>query len=135
MICFESAFPGIGRALVRDGAGLLAILTSDASYDRSSAAEHHARKAIFRAIETRRWTVQASTTGISLGVDPRGHVHERIGLFRPGVLLIDARLTTQTTPYVRFGDWLVAACVVLVGLWAQRRRKGRGRPTGGAISR
>jgi apolipoprotein N-acyltransferase len=122
MICFESAFPAISREMVRQGAGLLAVLTSDASFGRTSAAEHHAAKAIFRAIETRRWVIQAATTGISLAVDPRGRVRERIGLFRSGVLVADAVAGGPTTPYVRFGDWLVALCgLVAVGLALRRR--------------
>jgi apolipoprotein N-acyltransferase len=130
MICFESAFPDISREFVRRGAGLLAVLTSDASFGRTAAAEHHAAKAIFRAIETRRWVLQAATTGISVAVDPGGRVRRRIELGVPGTFWIDLGVGGPTTPFVRFGDWVVFACLVALGIDRVRHfRTRRERPT------
>jgi apolipoprotein N-acyltransferase len=132
MICFESAFPAISREFVRRGAGILAVLTSDASFGRTAAAEHHAAKAVFRAIETRRWVLQAATTGISVAVDPVGRVRRRIELGVPGTFWVDLGVGGPTTPFVRFGDWVIVACglgvamgVLRVRLLARRRSSGR----------
>jgi apolipoprotein N-acyltransferase len=122
MICFESAFPEIGRAFVRDGAGLLVVLTSDASYDRTSAPEHHARMAIFRAVETRRAVLQAATTGATFAVDARGRALGRLPMHRPGVLTLTVTPGTATTLYTRLGNWVMVGCAVFVVALAARRR-------------
>lgn len=127
MICFESAFPEIGRALARDGAGLLAVLTSDAAFDRTSAPEHHARKAIFRAIETRRPVLQAAATGVTLAVDARGQSLGRLPMHRPGVLSVAVTPMRVVTLYTRLGDWVIAVCA-LVAVVAGRRAAGRATP-------
>jgi apolipoprotein N-acyltransferase len=123
MICFESAFPEIGRALVRDGAGLLAVLTSDAAYDRTSAPAHHATKAIFRAIETRRPVLQAATTGLTFAVDSHGRVLGRLPMWRPGTLSVAVTPSGATTLYTRLGDWVIVACAGFIAIIVAHQRR------------
>jgi apolipoprotein N-acyltransferase len=74
MVCFESCFAGPSRDLVRAGARYLLVSTSDASFRNSPMALLHTRFSVFRAIETRRYLVQAANTGPSLVVRPTGAV-------------------------------------------------------------
>jgi len=120
-ICFESVFGRIARALVRNGAELLVVVTNDAWFGRSWALEQHFAEAVIRAVETGRYVVQVANTGISGVVDPRGRVllstrkderTARVGAVRP---------SSAETLYVRWGDWVVAlggAIVVGLGLRA-----------------
>jgi apolipoprotein N-acyltransferase len=124
MICFESAFPAISRAMALHGAELLIEISNDTWFGRSAAAEQHAAMAPLRAIETRRALARATATGISTLVDDHGRVRRRLGLFREGYLLDRLPLRRDLTPYVRFGDWpvLLAFLICLAGLRPHSRR-------------
>jgi apolipoprotein N-acyltransferase len=125
LICFESSFPEVSRALVRSGADLLLELTNDTWFGRTPAAAQHAAMGPLRAVETRRGLARAVTTGISQLIDPYGRVIGSIGLFETGYLVAPLPLGKGQTPYVRWGDWPAYAAALLVAallLW-------RGRPT------
>jgi apolipoprotein N-acyltransferase len=129
-ICFESAFGGISRELVGKGADLLAILTSDGWAGRSAAGLQHLAFAPLRAVETRRAVARAGATGVSQLIDPYGRVLASQPMFRAGIVVGDLPLRTDTTLYVRLGDWPVglSALLLLAGLFspafeAVRRRK------------
>jgi apolipoprotein N-acyltransferase len=73
-ICFESTFPHPSRRLAQRGATLLITVTNDAWFIGSSELPAHFASAVFRAVETRRYVVQAANGGVSGIVDPRGRV-------------------------------------------------------------
>jgi len=72
VICWESAFSGIVRGDVRDGATALIVSTDDAWFGTTAGPYQHAQIAQMRAIETGRWIVRAASTGISGIVAPDG---------------------------------------------------------------
>jgi len=74
LICFENAFSRLARARVRAGADFLLVVTNDAWFGRSAALRQHFDQSILRAVETRRWVVQVSNTGLSGVIDPCGRV-------------------------------------------------------------
>lgn len=80
LICFESIFPDISSATVRNGAKMLVILTNDGWFGKTSAAYQHFDMAILRAVENRVYLVRAANRGISGVVDPLGRVIEETGL-------------------------------------------------------
>jgi len=101
-ICFESTFPDPARRLVGKGAGLLVVVTNDAWFAGSSELVAHFAAAVFRAIETRRFVVQAANGGVSGIVDPKGRILEsttREDLVRGTVVSRSDR-----SLYVRLGD-------------------------------
>lgn len=113
-ICFESIFPDISRAYVRSGAGILCTITNDAWFGRTSAAEQHMAKSVFRAAETNRYVLRAAVTGISCIIDPRGRILAREGLFEEGVLVEDVYAMEGSTFYARHGDWLICLCIGMI---------------------
>lgn len=74
LICFEDIFPGLGRDMVLQGAGLLVNLTNDAWYGRTIAPFQHAYASLFRAVENRIYLVRATNTGYSCIIDPYGRI-------------------------------------------------------------
>jgi len=106
-ICFESIFSQIGRAFVRDGAQALFIITNDAWFKGSKALEQHFAKAIFRAVETGRFTVQAANGGISGVIDSLGRVLQATRSQEAQVLQETILLQDRATLYVQLGDWVV----------------------------
>lgn len=114
LICYESAFGKLSRAAVRRGADVLALLTSDQTFGRTAGPAQHADLCVLRAAETRRWLVRAASTGISEIVDPWGRVEESLGLNRQDVIVGDIRPRHDQSLYVRWGDWFLGACALLV---------------------
>jgi len=101
-ICFESTFPGISRRFAVNGASLIVTVTNDAWFSERSEAEAHFAAAVFRAVENRRFTIQASNGGISGIIDPTGRIvasTKEEGVLRGNVGRMEA-----ISPYSRWGD-------------------------------
>lgn len=127
-ICYEVVDPRLSRTFVAQGSQLLATITNDAWFGRSSAAYQHFEQAGLRAIEEGRYVVRAANTGISGAIDPYGRVIQRTDLFLPAALAVDVRLLDSRTLYSRVGD-VVAWLGLVVSLWVvapERRRRGMG---------
>jgi apolipoprotein N-acyltransferase len=105
-ICFESTLPHISRGFVRKGAELLVTITNDAWFDRSLALEQHFAFGVLRAVESRRYFVQAANTGISGIISPSGRIITRSGIERDEILYGTVKLLGRRTFYTRFGDWV-----------------------------
>jgi apolipoprotein N-acyltransferase len=118
-ICYEAVYASIAQAFVARGSELLATITNDAWFDRSSAAYQHFEQAALRAVEQGRYVVRAANTGISGAVDPYGRVISRTELFDTASVVVDVRLLSGRTIYHAIGDlvaWfsLVASAAVVV---------------------
>ncbi|MFJ9793066.1 apolipoprotein N-acyltransferase [Streptomyces globosus] len=115
LVCVESAFPDMGRHLVREGAGLLVAQSATSTFQESWAPAQHASLAALRAAETGRPVVHATLTGISAVHGPSGEpVGPRLPVSASTAEVYEIPLARGTTAYVRFGDWAVAASVLLL---------------------
>jgi apolipoprotein N-acyltransferase len=106
-ICFESIFPQIGRALVRQGAELLVTITNDAWFKETWALPQHLAQGVFRAVETDRYFVQAANTGLSAIVDPHGRILMSSSIAQAELVRGTVGLRETKTLYVRYGDWFI----------------------------
>ena len=113
-ICFESSYPRFLREQVQRGAGLLVVSTDDAWFGHTAAARQHAAIAAVRACEADRYLVRSAATGVSQVIEPTGRVAAEAGLFTPAVVWGRVESRATTTPYVRWGDWFVGFCALLV---------------------
>lgn len=71
LICFESLFDDLAAARA-EKADFLLTITNDAWFGNSSAAEHHIMAGPLRAVENKKYFVQAANSGISAVIDPYG---------------------------------------------------------------
>ncbi|MER7047527.1 apolipoprotein N-acyltransferase [Streptomyces jumonjinensis] len=122
LVCFESAFPDMSRALVRRGAELLVAQSATSTFQDSWAPAQHASLAALRAAESGRPMVHATLTGVSVVHGPDGgRVGGVLGTNRSAAAVYDVPLARGTTAYVRFGGWpLYGALAVLLALCALR---------------
>ena len=114
-ICYEIIFPGgvVDRLFRPDW---IFNATNDAWFGTSIGPEQHLASARMRAVEEALPVIRAANTGISAVIDARGEIISRLDTGVTGI--IDVRLpgAGETTPYARFGDWMLAAMVA--GAWA-----------------
>lgn len=113
MICAEVVFPELGRAYVNNGARILANITNDAWFGRSSAPYQHLSIASFRAVETRTPLIRAANTGVTAIVDQNGHINTMTGLFVEGFRLGEVRPGSGNSIYLKIGDSGAWLCVFL----------------------
>jgi apolipoprotein N-acyltransferase len=129
IICYESAYPDFVRAFVKRGAEFLIIVTNDSWWGRTSGAYQHASFASLRAVETRRWIVQAANGGVSELVDPCGIARSRTKLYSRTSVLMQLHPESEMTFYTKYGDVFAkifsAAALAFVGAAAGQhiRRK------------
>lgn len=118
LICYEDAFPNISRKLVKKGADILVNLTNDAWYGWSSAAYQHLALGVMRSVETRRFTIRSTNTGISAFIAPTGDILMKSPMFERLVMVGAVNRMAMLSPYVKYGDWFAWGCVAytLLGL-------------------
>ena len=127
LICYEDIIAELSRNYVKTGANLLVNLTNDAWFGRSIAPYQHLLLSIPRAVETRRYLVRSTNSGISAIVSPTGKIEARTGIFteeslKGEVVLIDS----IETLYTRVGDifaWIALAVTILFVVKNYLRRK------------
>ncbi|GIW41498.1 MAG: apolipoprotein N-acyltransferase [Candidatus Binatia bacterium] len=116
-ICYEILFPHLVRDSVRQGAELLVNISNDSWMDSGDggASRQHFSMAVFRAVETRRYLVRASSGGISGFVTPYGEIRSLLRPDGPGVAVGKVEPRRDLTVYVRWGDaWLLLALAGLL---------------------
>ncbi len=117
-ICYEATFPAFFRDGVNDGADFLVNISNDVWFGDTAGPYHHLQAAVMRAVETRRWLVRATNSGVSAVVDAHGRVVARTQLFERTVLHADVPLLEGGSLYLRWGDWFLATCAAaLAALW------------------
>jgi apolipoprotein N-acyltransferase len=115
-ICYEDAFGDeVIQALPR--AAFLVNASNDAWFGDSLAPHQHLQIARMRALETGRWLLRATNTGITALIGPHGRVRQRLPQFRAGVLRGRIQPMQGATPYVRWGDAPLGAGALLSTLW------------------
>jgi apolipoprotein N-acyltransferase len=131
LICFESIFPDLSRAMVQNGAQLLVNITNDAWFGTTSAPYQHLSMATLRAIENRVSLARAANTGFSAFVSPDGQTIWRSGLYEPAAQAETVPLLSSGSFYSRYGDVFAWCCLgltalgLLGGIFLQRSPKVR----------
>ena len=124
-ICHEVTHPDLSAQAVRDGAQLLVNIANDGWLDAGYefAGRQHLDMAMFRAVETRRYLVRASTTGPSAVIDPYGRVVASLAPGTSGVLTATVAGRRGLTPYARLGDAfaLASGCLAAAALLGTMR--------------
>lgn len=125
LICFESIYPRLSRASVRNGAEALVVITNDSWYEQTAGPRFHQLESVFRAVETRRWLIRCANHGISCFISPFGKIVEETQLARDAVLKREIRGAKGLTFYARFGDlfsWVMLVATVLLAFVERRQR-------------
>lgn len=123
-ICFEEAF---ARDVIKDlpEAKLLLNVSNDAWFEDSIEPHQHHAIARMRALETGRYMIRSTNTGITSLIGPHGEVIKQLPQFETAVLKGEVQPMSGATPFVRWGDWLIVGFSGLLLLGFAIRRKAK----------
>lgn len=121
LVCWEGIFASAVREAVAAGAGLLVSVSNDDWFGPRAATEQHLRATVLRAVESRRYLLRATNSGLTAVVDPRGAVVAGAPRATPAVVTADVVPLAETTPYARVGDAFAWACVLAAAAACLRR--------------
>lgn len=125
-ICYEDAF---GSEAIRHLAqtDYLVNLTNDAWFGRSFEPHQHLQMARVRAIETGRYMLRATNTGLTAIIAPDGKIIQQAPLFETATVTDYIFPMSGLTPYARLGDTaiilvLAFSMVILLGITKNKAR-------------
>ncbi|MEM9172024.1 MAG: apolipoprotein N-acyltransferase [Pseudomonadota bacterium] len=129
-ICYEDAYASEQLTFFPD-AQYIVNVSNDAWFGDSIAPHQHLQIARTRSLESQRWQVRATNTGISGLIDDRGQIRAAAPSFEPAILdgVIERR--RGHTPYTRTGNLpVLVLSILLIAAWLMRARR-LARRTGG----
>jgi apolipoprotein N-acyltransferase len=126
-ICYEDAF---GEEMIHalPEATLLVNVSNDAWFGRSIAPRQHLEIARMRALETGRYLVRATNTGLTAVIGPDGGLRSVAPQFERTVLTDTVVPRGGATPYVRAGNrafLILSAALLVCAAWLRRRQRTR----------
>ena len=86
---------------------------ANAWFGKSFASEQHFQMSRMRAIETGRYLLRATNTGVTAIVGPNGNVQRRAEPFKYSLLLGTYEPMIGTTPYIKYGNSLIVILMIL----------------------
>ena len=114
-ICYEDVF---GAEIIRQlpQATLLVNVSNVAWFGRSIAPQQHLQISQARALETGRYMLRATNTGMTAIIDQRGKVRAAAPEFARAVVNGDVQGYAGTTPFVRWGNLPIIALSLVLAL-------------------
>jgi apolipoprotein N-acyltransferase len=121
-ICYDSAFPELFRTQTLAGGQFILSIANNDPFNNRMLAQHHALD-VLRAVESDRWLVRATNTGLSAVIAPQGQTQwKSLPKTQSTHIAHIERRTTQTL-YVRYGNWLLPTLILIsLGLGLIDRR-------------
>ncbi len=116
LVCYESVFPYFVANFVQRGARMIAVVTNDSWYGKSSGPYQHKEISVLRAVENRRSVVRAANGGISCIINPLGETKIQSKLFTKDVIVGDVPLENTETFFTKY-PMIIPAMSLTISLW------------------
>jgi apolipoprotein N-acyltransferase len=113
VICYESVYADYVTEYIRNGAGLIFIITNDGWWDDTPGYRQHLNYARLRAIENRREIARCANTGISCFIDAYGNISSPTGWWQQAVISNEMVKNDRMTFFSSYGD-LISYCSVVI---------------------
>ncbi len=117
VICYESIYGEFVTGYVNNGAQFISIITNDGWWGDTPGYKQHLKFGTLRAIETRRWIARSANTGISCFINPLGEIEQATDYWKPAVISGKIKLIDEQTIYMRLGDYIARAAILLSALF------------------
>lgn len=115
-ICFEDVFDRSIRESLPE-ANILVNVSNDAWFKRTAEPFQHHQIARVRALESARYLVRSTNTGVSAIIGPKGEELVTSELFERTVISGDIKAMSGTTPYVFWGNYPLIILALVVLFW------------------
>ena len=112
-ICYEDAFGEQSIRYVKQ-ARFLVNVTNDGWFDGSIEPYQHMQIARMRALESGRYLLRVTNTGVSAIVDDKGKIAKQAPIMERVVITSDIRPMSGLTPYAQIGDKPVIFLIALI---------------------
>ena len=131
-ICYEVIFPLLIRDFVAKGSELLVTISNDSWEGNTSGPRQILAMATFRCIETRRYMLRSTSTGISAAITPTGELTHRSKWGEEDTFIADFKYIKGKTFFVRFGYLFTYLCflvtllytlMLIIGFFIKRKRR------------
>ncbi len=123
-ICYEDVF---GDYAIKglENAAYLVNVTNDGWFGNSIEPHQHLQMARMRALETGRFLLRSTNTGLTAIIAPNGSIIQQLPLFEVAVLSDNIIPMRGLTPYAKIGDApiMYVIALLLLGLLAHSRLK------------
>ena len=123
-ICYEDTF---GEEVIKalPEATLLVNVSNDAWFGDSLAPHQHLQMARMRALESGRYMLRATNTGISAIIDEKGRIVKQSPQFEATALSARVSLFKGSTPYVLWGNYpvVIASLILLLCLFYFQKKR------------
>lgn len=123
-ICYEVAYPQTTRQNAKNTNFLLTI-SNDAWFGSSSGPWQHLQMVQMRSLETGRYFVRATNTGVTAIINQKGKIISQIPQFERTVLRGQVQSMSGVTPFVRFGSYPILILSVLIILFSFMAKYGK----------
>lgn len=125
-ICYEVAYPDTTRKNARHSDFLLTV-SNDAWFGTSAGPLQHLQMVQMRAIETGRWFVRATNTGVTAIINDKGQIVKQAPQFKRTVLRGEVQSRTGITPFMKWGSYpvLLLAGLLLLISFANKKPLGK----------
>lgn len=115
-ICYDSAFPELFRAQTLAGGQFILSIANNDPFNNRMLSQHHALD-VLRAVESDRWLVRATNTGLSAVISPQGQTLWKSFAHTETTHIARIERRTAQTLYVKYGNWLLPILILTsVGL-------------------
>jgi len=118
-ICYEAVYGNEVMEAMPE-AKFLVNISNDAWFGDSLAPHQHLEITRSRAVETGRFLLRATNTGISAVIDPMGRIINKSVQFQDDVVRATIQPYNGITPYARWGDWgivsIIFCCLIVLSM-------------------
>jgi apolipoprotein N-acyltransferase len=111
-ICYDSAFPELFRTQTLAGGQFILSIANNDPFNNRMLAQHHALD-VLRAVESDRWLVRATNTGLSAVISPQGETRWKSLPHTQSTHIAQIERRTTQTLYVKYGNWLLPTAVLI----------------------
>lgn len=111
LICYEIVYPALAAQAAKTS-DVLVTISNDAWFGRSIGPLQHLQMAQMRAVETGRYVLRSTGSGVSAIISPKGKIVGQTTQFERDILRGEFTAMQGQTPWVRSGHWLVPAALL-----------------------
>ncbi len=124
-VCYEVAYPETTRQNAKNTDFLLTI-SNDAWFGQSAGPLQHLQMVQMRSLETGRWFLRATNTGVTAIINEKGQIVKQAPQFKRTVLRGEVQARTGETPFMKMGQapiLIFISLLILLSMLGQRAKR------------